>query len=84
MAKPNNRQRQGPDLPWVFFRCFFRFGNFKTALSRMFFLPSSVLVLLRVFPKAKGISQLRFISTSDDSFDFCCAALHMVFRQLVT
>lgn len=50
----------------------------------MFFLPGLVLVLLRVFPKAKGIGQLRFISTSDDPLDFCRAALHMVFMCLVT
>lgn len=29
MAKPNNRQRQGPDLPWVSVRCCFSFGSFK-------------------------------------------------------
>lgn len=29
MVKPNNRQRQGPNLPWVSVRCCFSFGNFK-------------------------------------------------------
>lgn len=51
----------------------------------MFFLPSSALVILRVFPNTKDIGQLRFIfPLPDNPLDFCHAALHVVFRLIFT